>query len=373
MKKRIDYLDGLKGIATLLVFAFHIAIIAFYSGYVNFGGNFADDPVRAKEVILSNFWPAIYTNNSLGFYLFFAMIPIFPIISYRRSENGDMIMGKSVFKRYFQLLAPCFVTGLLTVILYWNNLIFFSDLSKVTNCGWLVTINPTGCDTFPQFLKTTFISMWFDSRDRAVSTMWCMGMILFGSLAVYASYALFGKCKNRYVPVIALAIVSIFYPSICYFAVGSFITEYLFVGPERKKNKLVTFFIFAVGLVLVKIPMQLYPFPARVEYICSVGAGLVVWSVVDCEPVKKIFSCKCLTFLGKISFEIVLSHMVVLGSVGCLLYKWLLKYISSPYLLVLLTFIVLLPIVILLSYLINKYVSIPVNKGLKKLADKVFE
>lgn len=199
-KKRIDYLDGLKGLSSLLVFAFHIAIVAFYNGYVNFGSDYASDPVRAKDVVLSNFWPAIYTNNSLGFYLFFAMIAIFPIISYRKHDNGDITMGKSVIKRYFQLLAPCVVTGLLMVVLYWNNLIFFTDLGKVLNCGWLDTVNPTGCDTFLGFLKTTFITMWFNSADRSVTTMWCMGMILFGSFAVYASYALFGKSKNRYLP-----------------------------------------------------------------------------------------------------------------------------------------------------------------------------
>lgn len=371
-KKRIDYLDGLKGFAAICVFIYHIAIVAFYNGYVGFGSAYSGDNTAAKKVILDNFWASIYTNNSLGLYLFFVMIALFPIISYRKHENDTSVMGKAAFRRYFQLLVPCLVASILNVIFYWTDLIFFNRLADITDCNWLYASNPSGCDTFPDFLYTVFISVWLKSDVRPVAPMWCMSIILIGSLAVYASYALFGKAKNKYLPCIILSVLSVFFPNMIYFAVGSFLAEFLFLNPNNKKNIVVTLFFCLAGLVLVKLPVQIYPIELKTEYLCGIGAGMLIYAVYESELLKKIFSCRYLVFHGKISFEIILIHFFIFGNIGCLAYEWILKFTSSPYLLTLLTFIATLPFTIALSFALNKFVSTPANKLLKKITDKIF-
>jgi len=370
--KRIDYLDGLKGLSALLVFLYHLSIIAFYKGFVGFGTPYASDPALAKEVISSNFAEAVFTNNSFGLYLFFVMIALFPILSYRKHQCDALVMGKAAFKRYFQLLAPCFAAGLINVILYWNGLSFFTRLAGKVNCEWLNHTDPIGCDSLPAFLKTTLVSIWFGPESTPLSPMWCMSIIFFGSLAVYAAYALFGKSKYKYLPCLALVVVSAFYPAMTYFAVGSFLAEYLILNPDRKTPKALSLLLLVIGIVLVKLPVQIYPITLKTEYMCGLGAGLVIWGISQSGILKKILSGKYLVFLGKISFEIILVHFILMSNIGCLIYEWIMNYTASPYIITALCFILLLPFTVLFAKLLNAFISTPVNKLLKKVVDRIF-
>lgn len=371
-QKRIDYLDGLKGISALLVFIYHIAIIAFNRGYVGFESNYGTDATLIKEAIRTNFPAAIFTNNCFGLYLFFVMIAIFPIMSYRKHENDAAIMGRYAVKRYFQLLAPCFASGLIAVIFYWNGLSGFSALGEKLGCRWLLFENPAGCETVWDFLKTTFVSMWLSSDAYALSPMWCMSIIFLGSLAVYASYALFGNSKNRFLPCIILSVVSLLFPTMVYFAIGAWVAEFVLLKSENRHGHVFTALLLVVGAVLIKLPIQVYPITLKTEYVCGIGAGLFLWGVCRCEPLKKVLSCKWIVFLGRISFEIILWHFFFLSNIGCLFYGWLADSVSSPYLLTGLTFIILIPPTVFFSWVMNKFVSTPINKLLQKAVNRIF-
>ncbi len=364
---RIKYFDGLKGLSALSVFIYHIAVVAFNNGFVGFGSECFSDLPLAKETVFNNFIPAVFTNNNLGFYLFLVMIAVFPVFSYRESGNKAIVMGQAALKRYFQLLIPCFVCALVSVLFYWNGLALFERWADVADCPWLLQCQPTGCETLGRFLKTTFITMWFQTDLRPLAPLWCLSIIYMGSLSVYASYALFGESKNRYLPSMVLAIVSLFLPQIGYFAVGSFVSELLLLNKEKEIKKVFLILLFIVGLLLVKLPVHVYPIQLKTEYLCAIGAGLLILFVSKSDRVQKLLSSKVLLFFGKISFEIFLTHFLVMTNVGCLVYELVMKDTQSPYLLTILTFVLTLPLVVLLSYLLHLFVSIPTNRLLKKL------
>lgn len=371
--KRIAYLDGLKGLAALMVFISHIAIISYYDSYVLFGSAYFGKLEATQAVLQSHPLASVFVNSCLGFDLFFAMIAIFPILQYRQ-EGSLKILGVAAVKRYFQLLVPSMVAALAGVVMYHQGLYFLEELAAKTGCQWLLAaLPPTGCETWSDFFSTVFYRMWLgDGIYHPLTVVWCLCIILTGSWAVYGVYAIFGKCSCKYLPGLALLALSVSYPYLSIFALGSLLTEGVFLADRVHKSSVLAIFILPLGFIITKLTFIFYPLPINSYYLSALGCAGIIAAVHVTPWLRQLLAQRFLTFLGEISFEIVLVHALFLANIGCLFYSWLLDYTLEPLFLMLADFAVILVPTVLVSWLLHKYVTIPWNRWLKQHVQMLF-
>ncbi|MGN1179746.1 MAG: hypothetical protein ACI4SD_00925 [Suilimivivens sp.] len=91
MDKRVDYLDGLKGLMTIFVVFTHYMLALFPKGYVGFGSGLEGN---LKEEVVANFPWSLFSNTSISLYLFFAMIPMFVVLSYRKHGDDAAVLQR---------------------------------------------------------------------------------------------------------------------------------------------------------------------------------------------------------------------------------------------------------------------------------------
>jgi len=364
MNKRINYIDGIKGLCALCVSMYHFILTGYFAGYVGFGTSFTK--TEGVERVLNNFLSAFITNNSVGLYVFFVLIAIFPIISFRKKDSNPEVMGRYACKRYFQLFPLCFVTSILMVILYNLGLTHFDEMAVLLNNPWIATTNPDHTNILVAIKKMLFDTWFINTRE--VGALWCLHMVFKGSLMTYASYALFGKSKCKYLPTIALFVVSLVNNIYFLFAFGSILGEILADNKQIKEIPLLTsILLIIVGLVIVKIPNNLYPFELNSIVNGSLGSFLIVLSVIKCENLKSLFENKYLVFLGRVSFEMVIGHVFIMATASYYIAEYLLIImdVGLPFSIILgvISTIISVPF----AYLLSKYLT-PLGG---KLAKKV--
>ena len=99
-KKRMDYIDGIKGLCALLIGLFHFLLMFKIDGYVNWG---CVEEAAANPVgyYLSAFPYSVLTNYNFPLYLFMGIISFIPAYRYWNSK-GNTNFEKSVITRYFR-------------------------------------------------------------------------------------------------------------------------------------------------------------------------------------------------------------------------------------------------------------------------------
>jgi len=367
MKKRIDYIDGLKGLCALFVSMYHFILVGYFGGYVGFGTNFTK--TEAVSNVCNNFLSAFITNNSAGLYIFLVLIAVFPVISFRKKGSKAEVMGRYACKRYFQLLPLCFITSILMVILYNGGFIHFDEMAELFENSWIATTNPDHTNIL-QAIKVMLFDAWF-INTREVGALWCLHIIFRGSLMTYAAYGLFGNSKIKYLPTIVLFIISLQTNYYILFAFGSILGELLANDKELKQIPLIiSILLLIIGILIIKIPNVLYPIQIDATINGGLGSCLIIFSVLKCEKLQSFFSNKVLTFLGKVSFEIVIGHVFIMGILAYPISVWLLTKMEVGFCFSLLLGIICTLLSIPFAYLLGKFIT-PLGSKLAKKVEAI--
>ena len=115
--------------------------------------------------------------------------------------------------------------------------------------------------------------------------------------------------------------------------------------------------------------------PTSLRYIFQIyhtfGAMLIM-IIFICKPqLQKAFDKKYLSFLGEISYSVYLVHPVVISFIGIPLYNFLEGNMGVLFS-VLITTILLVIVVIILSWLFNKFIEKPMGMFVNKMFRNVF-
>lgn len=103
VKRRIQYIDAIKGISGIWVTFFHYVLAFFPIGYVGWGSGVGDSDRAAR--FFSAFPVSAFTNSSFPLYTFFALISFTLAAAYFGGGSGESVKRQAV-KRYFRLMPP---------------------------------------------------------------------------------------------------------------------------------------------------------------------------------------------------------------------------------------------------------------------------
>ncbi|MPM44099.1 hypothetical protein SDC9_90777 [bioreactor metagenome] len=239
-------------------------------------------------------------------------------------------------------------------------------ISAGSNYRHYWTFIPGIIDAIKQAVWTSF---FVGGAIKYNPVLWTMKMEFCGSMLVFTMALIFGSLKNRWTFYLAATVLLIntYYLA---FVIGIVFADIL----NGKKpifntdNRIILFIILILGLFLGSYPESpltnnsLYGFldnglfkSPKVTYHI-IGAGMIMYVLLNSSDLQKVFSSPVPLFLGKISYSLYLVHFPVICTFTCALFLYLypvLSYGSA----VLISIAVSLLLIIPLSYLFYKYVD----------------
>lgn len=325
---RLYWVDGLKGIACLLIFTHHFLLAFYPASYygINSVSHFKYDTWFATSPI------SFIVNGNFLVHLFCILSGL--LISYNLIKNFNIDrVSNSLLKRYFHFSIPILIVGLVVYIMLKFHLFTNISTSLLTGSSWLSSYY-TNILSLKQILISALINTLFVGDDMISTAFWMMSYIFYGTFLTYIlNFISFHKNRKILYFYIILLVILIFLNSYMACFVIGYLLAYGMIKIKNKLGSKIDSFIGIVFLILGfffggypsgVIPTNIYSLlPNNIFLFHLIGATFVIIGVYFLNPLKRIFSTRIFKSLGKISFSIYLIHIPLLFSFSTTLFSFL--------------------------------------------------
>ncbi len=365
MTEKITYLDGLRGIAAVNVMIMHFFIVLAPAMIY---GNRMPERLGNLEQIFSSTPVGLIGAGNFSVCIFFVLSGYVLTHKYFKTKDKNIIISGAV-RRYIRLFVPVFATIMFSFLLSSAGLFHYYleavAVSGNNNYASYWTFTPSIVDAFKSAVWGTF----FAGDDTYNPVLWTMTVEFYGSMLVFAMAFLFGSQRTRWTFYLAAAVL-FFNSYYLAFMIGmGFADIFNNKKPTFKTgNKAILSVLLISGLFLGSYPIgtvtsdSLYGFlnnglfetPKLTYHI--IGAGMIMYVLLNSRSLQNIFSSSVPVFFGKISYSLYLVHFLVISTFTCALFLTLhpvLPYGAA----LLVSCISSLFLIIPLSYLFYKYVD----------------
>ena len=352
MNTKLGYLEGIRGIAALIVVIWHY-VLYFYPPLANTSDlsfkEFFYYNTHEQILMLAAETPlCLFFHGQASVRLFFVLSAFVLTYKFFKTKNYEYLSAGAI-KRYFRLLGPVVFSLFITYILV--------NLSLVGNIFIATEFE------FKQFLKESFWGIFVNGSSPQNPPLWTMAYEFFGSMLVFSVAALFAKYKRRWI--IYLILVLLFHKThYLAFVFGMILSDYFTSELYLKYQKRISNPKTIVFLLIVSL--FLYTISGVRQQIW--GSAIFIFCVLHSEVLKKFFSHNVFLFLGKISFSMYVMHAVILSSFSYYLNSILIAYVNA-FLSMFLTLAVSLLAIIPIACFVGKYI----DRNSIKLSKRVYE
>lgn len=368
--KKIKSLEGLRGIAAFVVVLYHF-LGQYYPSLVNGTPNQIMTYSGVELKIATTPFNVLY-NGDYAVYIFFVLSGF--VLSYKFYQTGDpKAITSSAFKRYFRLVIPVIFSVMCFYVLYTLQLPY-GPKNKIADFG-----------LFDAIYEGLFGVFFREGSSSYNPVLWTMYFEFFGSFLVFGLCLIVVKNRNRFW-IYLLFIFILWNSNFLAFLIGMMICDYKSSGLNIH-NKFLKLGLLLVALFLgsyphaigrlegaVTINETMYSFlyfgDSSGRFYHTIGAGLLLLVLINSKTLDKFLSIKPFQFLGFISFSMYVIHFAVLkfftffvyhsvGEVFPILthkYKFFVSFSAS------------IIIILIVSYLMAKYIDM----GGVKLANKIY-
>jgi peptidoglycan/LPS O-acetylase OafA/YrhL len=388
-RKRLLWIDGLRGLACLAIFAHHFAgcfypVLLYGSGQGGvgpLGSALAQSPLAV--LVNGNFWVCV----------FFVMAGF--VAAWGRF--GDQVPGEALFRllprqllhRYLRLTPPVFVVSALVLLMLRLGLMTNLTFAQRYGLFWAANWYAEDIYTVRSLFMESFVRLCLVGSEKFVGVLWSVCYLFYGN-CLAALLAELGKKRARLLFILCPLLFVLGLPlglrwaMYGCFPLGVLLARLVWDGrfPSRPipgallillgllLGAYPTFFTPDNAYGLLNIPVLLTE-PFAVWHV--LGAGMLVTGLCLSPGLQGLLSRRAPQWMGKISFSLYLVHMPVLFSLGTGLFLLLDRPGLDSYpLLTALTLLGTLPAVLLLSALFRRFVELPCARAAKWLQAKVF-
>lgn len=378
-RNRVIYLDGVRGMAALIVLFYHYllgfypAIFLFKPPYVHTGNHLEYDIGTSVFYILC--------NPGFAVCLFFVLSGYALSYKYFETKSREYLRSSAI-RRYFRLEIPILFSVLVSYILLRCDLYFnvYAANTFTKSTFWLNHLWYINPGIWTALKEGLLSSLFLGGTLPYNSVLWTMVIEFNGSMLVFSALALFGAFPKRFLVYILLIIIlhKDYLPA---FIIGLALCDYYHSSKQKRIPKFVNFLLFLLAIYISsyrKIEITSIWTPLNFidnmdsSYLYILGASLFLFVTLNSYWLKRFFSTSALQFLGKISFSLYLIHLLLLGSLACFLFSWLMNFNLGYHLCFLITFIASLSVTIMVSYLMYRYIDRPGIKFSKWIYQKFF-
>ena len=383
--KKIAYLEGLRGVAALVVVISHFIRI-FYPALLESNPEIIHNEF---ELWISGTPINLLYNGNFAVCIFFILSGYVLSIKYHVKKDFEIIYEMGI-KRYIRLAIPVATSIFLAFLLMKLDIFFYDEIIDTTKA---TMENPyiLHHDSI-RIIKLAFFDIFILGDASYNPVVWTMRYELIGSYLVFILIPIIVLLKNDYIKYIFYTISLVFIVTFLGLFFIPFILGVILCnmhynnrGVFKYKGKKYKFFMLIIGLFLGSYPYTdtsytIYNFlefdflGQRTSGIYHIGgAFFLMISMLSSSLLQNLFSKKLFYFLGKISFSMYLIHFIILCSFSSFIFKELIQYNLNYNLMILLTIIPTVILILISSYFMNKYVDSLSIKVAKIIYNKFFK
>lgn len=317
---RLGYLDGLRGIAALVVVVAH-----FFQFFLPATFDLSARTHGFGEKLIATTPTNLLVSGTQAVSIFFVLsglvlsAPIF-------AGKGRGWYAEAALKRYPRLAIPALASTLLSLLIATTVGFHYGDLVPLS--GATMRDRFATIDSLSTAIWQGAAGAFFKHEDSYNPVLWTISIELIGSFMVFTTMPIVASWRFRWI-VYLIALVATENTNLMGFVVGAAIADALYGGAFRNST------ITAIALLVPGIWLGSYPYygsdhgvwfllpEGRSTTYHVIGSGLLVLSILMSRRAQDFLSSKPLAFLGGISYSIYLTHFQLLGSVGCLSMLWI--------------------------------------------------
>lgn len=326
--KKLDYIDGLKGIGALMVYLCHFVFAFYYAAYT-----LLPEHVNTKsgaEIFIGKTPLNFFYNGNGAVCLFLVFSGFVLCLTYFRTRDRARLKSGAL-KRYFRLMPVILAVNILIFILMYLGFYQNAETAVLTkSVPWFQGFNQFEPGILSMLYESLFGCFVRGSNDYN-GVLWTIPYLFWGALVVYLAAFLVGENPLRYIAYGVMILVAL--KTDIYF-VGIFLGFVLcdfFSTQERlvrlyRRFRLIPLLVFLLGFYLTsypsigtELPGTIYGvLPAAYTVIYHIaGAFLLTAGVLGCDWLQWFFSRKLFLYLGKISYSLYLLHFPIIATFSC--------------------------------------------------------
>lgn len=387
--KRITWIDGLRGVASLFI-VFHHFIMGYYPAAYQ-GAQALTHMEGGVEAEFSQSPLAFFAIGDLWVSVF-CLVSGF-VISYQVFHMTDeKQFSRSLLKRYPRLMLPVFALSAIVFVMLHLNLFFNTQAAALTGSEWLAQFYQDKT-TLSDLIFSSIADTWIVGYSTLYSNAFWMLADLFGGSFMAYILAAMSKGMNRRVIFVYIGAALIYLSTnsrLTDFALGvliSYIVAQYGESIHKHKKGCV-----AAGLVMLVLsvvlgaypvayaPTNAYRFlnhlPDRLNpyyFYHMLASALLVMAIWLLNPLRKLLSAKPVRFLGKISYSIYLVHIPVLFSLSAWLLIKLTEATGEYNISAGIMFAISLGVILILAWLFYLLVEKNAERLINRAVDKLSE
>jgi peptidoglycan/LPS O-acetylase OafA/YrhL len=349
--KKLQPLEGLRGIAAFAVVVFHFLGL-FYPPL-----RIPDEHSNKLVQFIAKSPLNVFYSGSFAVSVFFVLSGF--VLSYKFFKTKDReIIISTALKRYLRLAIPITFSILIVYI-----------------CSKIYPGYAFSAAQDPKILAALYeglIRCFLAPSTKYNPVIWTMHYELLGSFMVFGFCLIFGGRRNR---IFGYLFVMIFFWSTYYFSflTGILLSDLHVSYGNYIKNRYLKVLLLSLALFLGSYPAlydpkiistTIYSFLSfnSVKNIFiiyqSTGATLLLMVLMNSATLSKLFSFRVFSFMGKISFSVYLLHLIVFEYFSLSLFGYIQKEFFFPKKVDIgLTFLISLFVIVVASFLTTKYID----------------
>jgi peptidoglycan/LPS O-acetylase OafA/YrhL len=314
--RRLSSLDGLRGLAALIVAVFHFGS-AFLPWLIpdqtNCPSWLADTPI------------AIVFNGPFSVSIFFVLSG-FVVAQAAARRNAPVYINIPL--RFLRLALPAAASTVFAWCLLKLIPTATFDLNIILPHWWLSRTYQAPIPSLASAIYDGLIRTFIRGESRFNNVLWTMQIELIGSVTIYSLYGLTND-RVRIMITIILGMLTLIRPQYLGFVLGSLMRDLWSAG---KLWNVYPSIVFTAGILLgfpgrgfadrVNFPHLYHKLTlgASDGLIPPLAAALIIYGTLRSIPLAKIFSGRIIQYLGRISFVLYLVHVPLLYTVFALMF-----------------------------------------------------
>ena len=367
--QKVPYLEGLRGVAALLVVLQHFMLSFYPAAYT---GDTSQVHILKWELWYYASPLNFLTNGNFCVALFFVLSGYVLTRKYFHTNDIRMLVS-AAHQRFFRLYIPVACTICLSFILVRFSLLYHVEAAVISHSEWWLKTLWPDTHSFLSFAKALLYRVMFQGDNAYDVSLWTMSIEFFGSMLVFAFLAITHESKFRKISAVFVLLVlyaaKLFYYPAFLFGIGmNYLERFVARVSFSISRSFISLGLFLSGLLLGSFPSMGYTHDSFWQFvhvpqiifasvtIHVIGATLLVASVLLSQTVQRVLASRVCVFLGFISFSLYLLHPLVIGSYSSALLLRLQPLIGYNHagIVVLISSMLLC---IVLSYIMAKYID----------------